>query len=269
LLNQPPNKIPGYATEPAGCISFLPLELHQRKLNTSFVRKEKYTWNVYRFQGDELLFNANNLRSFNTKVISENRIFNKTRLCSCHTDSLPISYKGKGKALPLQAWCGPEGSRKLRFPGYMATAQDGGKFVSPTHRTPLRGCVDPRVIVRSDGICQRKIPMTPAGIEPATLPCLAKHLNHCDRYSCTLSLTSALDGGGWSTPRHGRFTPGKDPVPILQEAGWASGPVWTSAENLRPPPPPGFDLRTVQPVASRYTDCAQQVMEYINCGLTH
>ena len=30
------------------------------------------------------------------------------------------------------------------------------------------------------------------------------------------------------------FTPGKDPVPIVQEAGWAPGPVWTSAENLTP-----------------------------------
>ena len=26
--------------------------------------------------------------------------------------------------------------------------------------------------------------------------------------------------------------PGKDPVPILQAAGWAPGPVWTGAENL-------------------------------------
>ena len=26
--------------------------------------------------------------------------------------------------------------------------------------------------------------------------------------------------------------PGKDLVPIVQEAGWASGPVWTGAENL-------------------------------------
>ena len=26
--------------------------------------------------------------------------------------------------------------------------------------------------------------------------------------------------------------PGKDPVPIVQEAGWAPGPVWTGAENL-------------------------------------
>ena len=28
------------------------------------------------------------------------------------------------------------------------------------------------------------------------------------------------------------FTPEKDPVPILQEAGWDPGPVWTGAENL-------------------------------------
>ena len=26
--------------------------------------------------------------------------------------------------------------------------------------------------------------------------------------------------------------PGKDPVPIVQEVGWALGPVWTGAENL-------------------------------------
>ena len=28
------------------------------------------------------------------------------------------------------------------------------------------------------------------------------------------------------------FTLGKDPVPIVQEAGWAPGPVWTGAEYL-------------------------------------
>jgi hypothetical protein len=28
--------------------------------------------------------------------------------------------------------------------------------------------------------------------------------------------------------------PGKDPVPIVQEAGWAPRPVWTGAENLAP-----------------------------------
>jgi len=42
--------------------------------------------------------------------------------------------KKKGKAVPLQAWSGPEGSRKLRFPDYVTTVQDGGKVVSFTHR---------------------------------------------------------------------------------------------------------------------------------------
>jgi len=41
------------------------------------------------------------------------------------------------KVVPLQAWSGPEGSRKLRFPDFMTTAQDGGKVVSLTHRSPL------------------------------------------------------------------------------------------------------------------------------------
>jgi len=27
------------------------------------------------------------------------------------------------------------------------------------------------------------------------------------------------------------FTPGKDPVHILQEAGWAPGPVWTGGKS--------------------------------------
>ena len=38
---------------------------------------------------------------------------------------------------------------------------------------------------------------------------------------------------GWvvsSTPRP-HFTTGKDPVPILHEAGWAPGPVWTGGKS--------------------------------------
>ena len=52
-------------------------------------------------------------------------------------DSCHIIGKGKGKAVPLQAWTGPEGSRKLRLPDFVTTAQDGGKVVSLTHRPPL------------------------------------------------------------------------------------------------------------------------------------
>jgi hypothetical protein len=76
---------------------------------------------------------------------------------------------------------------------------------------------------------------------------------------------------GCLAPRPGRFTPReRDPVPIVQEAGWAPGAVWTAAENLAPP---GFDPRTVQPVASRYTDWAivcqvnMQIIGKLCCGV--
>ena len=66
--------------------------------------------------------------------------------------------RDKGKAVPLEAWSGPEGSRKLRFPDFMTTAQEGDKVVSLTHRPHLsqkillvlifiRGWFDPRAIV--------------------------------------------------------------------------------------------------------------------------
>jgi hypothetical protein len=60
----------------------------------------------------------------------------------------------------------------------------------------------------------------------------------------------SLEGGGWSAPRPGRFNPGTDPISIVQEAGGGAG--LDVCEKSRPPP--GFDPRTVQPVASRYTD---------------
>ena len=48
-------------------------------------------------------------------------------------------------------------------------------------------------------------------------------------------MTAALEVGEWSAARPGRTLPhGKDPVPLVQEAGWAPGPVWTDAENLVP-----------------------------------
>jgi hypothetical protein len=71
-------------------------------------------------------------------------------------------------------------------------------------------------------------------------------------HTYTLSLTSALVGDGWSTPRAGRFTPQeRDQVLIVQGNGWAAEPVWTGANNLAPT---GIRSRTVQPVASRCTD---------------
>jgi len=42
-----------------------------------------------------------------------------------------------GKTVPSQAWSGPGASRKLRFPDYVAMAQDTVKVVSLTHRPLL------------------------------------------------------------------------------------------------------------------------------------
>jgi hypothetical protein len=43
----------------------------------------------------------------------------------------------------------------------------------------------------------------------------------------------------------------RDPLPIVQEAGWAPGLAWMGAENLAPPS--GIGPRTVQPIVSRCT----------------
>jgi len=72
------------------------------------------------------------------------------------------------------------------------------------------------------------------------------------RYSCTLSLTSALERVGWSTPCPRRFTPRERPGTHCI-GGWV-GP--RAGEMRKITPTPGSEPRTVQPVASRHTDWA-------------
>ena len=46
------------------------------------------------------------------------------------------------------------------------------------------------------------------------------------------SITVALEGGEWSAARPScTLPPGKDPLPIVHEAGWAPGPVWTGGKS--------------------------------------
>jgi hypothetical protein len=56
------------------------------------------------------------------------------------------------------------------------------------------------------------------------------------RYDSSGRVISSSQGEGWGvsvTPRP-RLTPGKDRVPVVQEAEWATGPVWPGVENLSP-----------------------------------
>ena len=97
-----------------------------------------------------------------------------------HGVKVKQSHYSPGQALRVPRGWGSQISRQ--------STHEGGKVVSPKHRPPLpqeiflvlirfRGWVEPRNIVRPDGLCQWKIPMTPSGIEPATLQLVAQCIN--------------------------------------------------------------------------------------------
>ena len=72
-------------------------------------------------------------------------------------------------------------------------------------------------------------------------------------------MTMALEGGDGSASRSGRsLPPGKTRYPLYRRLG---GPQGQSGQVRKISPPLGFDPRTVQPVASRYTNHATRSMQ--------
>jgi len=79
----------------------------------------------------------------------------------------------------------------FKVPRFHDNGHDGGKVDSLKHRPPLtqqiiqllisnRVCVEPRAKMQSEEIhFKKKFPLTPTGIETATLRFVVQHLNHC------------------------------------------------------------------------------------------
>jgi len=90
--------------------------------------------------------------------------------------------------------------------------------------------------------------------------CTGRKAHKGSRGVALIFLDHGTRTGEWSASRPGRsLPPGKTRYPLYRRLG---GPQGRSGQVRKISPPPGFDPRTVQPVASRYTDWATRQPVY-------
>jgi hypothetical protein len=111
--------------------------------------------------------------------------------------------KVKGKAFPVRAYIDPQGCRRLRLPEFLENRNMKVARLSALCTCCLysqevslifisvRGLVDPRAVVRPEGLIQWKVSKTSSGMEPATFRLVVQYLNQL-RY-CLLHSMSWLE----------------------------------------------------------------------------
>ena len=79
------------------------------------------------------------------------------------------------------------------------------------------------------------------------------------RYTSTLSLTSALDGVGGQRHAPAALLPGKTRYSLYRRLGGSQG---RSGRVRKTSPPPGLDPRTVQPIAGKTSPLVSDEIVY-------